>query len=132
MIHGDRISPGPSKYHSFISKGLLSRNNCGEEYALLVFIVFVVNEMVLSTASLSCELERELIIFLVIAQGVTCKDPLLDRFSCDELLVDESIDFVFRHSGIPVAFGVNDQDRSPLADSQALDFGSVAGSGIVG
>ncbi len=44
----------------------------------------------------------------------------------NDLLVDEAFDAVFGHAGVPESFGVNHEDWASLADSQAVDFGSVA------
>lgn len=44
---------------------------------------------------------------LLIAQGVSSKDPFLDRPSSQDLFVDESVDLVFGHPSVPITFGVD-------------------------
>jgi hypothetical protein len=65
---------------------------------------------------------------LPLAQGVSSEDPFIDRLASYDLLIDKSIDSVLGHTAIPITFGINHQDRTTLADPQALDFGSIARS----
>ena len=44
---------------------------------------------------------------LLNAQGVSSKDPFLDRPSSQDLFVDESVDPVFGHPSVPITFGVD-------------------------
>ena len=44
---------------------------------------------------------------LLIAQGVSSKDPFIDRSSSQDLFVDESVDPVFGHPSVPITFGVD-------------------------
>jgi len=44
----------------------------------------------------------------------------------NDLLVDEAFDAVFGHTGVPESFGIDHEDGSTFADSQAVDFGSIA------
>ncbi len=67
-----------------------------------------------------------------VSDWIAGKDPFFDRFSKDNLLVDESVDSVLGHTVVPIAFGVNHKDRSAFADSQALHLGPVASTGAIG
>jgi hypothetical protein len=59
-------------------------------------------------------------------QRIPGKNPLFDRAPLNNLLFDKAFDAIFRHPGIPQAFGVDDQDGATLAYTEAFHFGAVA------
>src|SRR5262245_45072432 len=63
---------------------------------------------------------------LFVWQRIAGKDPLLDRLSVGEMLLNEQGNAFCRHSLVPGPFRVDDHDWSSGTNSQTVHLGSVA------
>ncbi len=67
------------------------------------------------------------LVLIRIRQRVPSKNPFFDWSSLFEVLMHEERNSVGGHAAVPSAFGIDDHDRTAIANTKTIDFGSVAG-----
>ena len=58
------------------------------------------------------------------AEGIFQDDPLGDRFSVDEVFLEDAFESFWGHFPVPDAVWVDDNPRTTCADAKAVCFGS--------